>query len=376
MSSSIFDVVVVGAGCAGLWCAREISKIGARVLIVDKANVVASGPSTRNGGYIHGGGFHAAVIEDAIEAEIVAKNCWEGLQRYRVEFSSAIVHPAASAHLLSVSHEMAHHAVSQWDKTGVSYQLRTRAKTKASFPAINADAIIMDAIVEDLVVNYRIVYQMLLTDLRLRGGELWLDADVTNIVDGHLSICMAGEIKTVRTHNVIYCTGYSSALTKRIKQLLTEIGLEIQLYKSHVLTIDSLFLDGFLTLDHGELSIVPQGGYSTVCRSQDDLPVLDPNFLIVAECVMEMKKKLTQLLLPGAVDASKITAHSCLKPDIGVPHNENKRSVNSRLLRLSDSEYLALPGKATEAPLLADETVRILSGSYMSEIAQRPGEVR
>jgi L-2-hydroxyglutarate oxidase LhgO len=57
-----FDVVVVGAGAAGLMTAQKLSQLGMSVALIEQKPTVASGPSTRNEGWLHRGTYHAASI--------------------------------------------------------------------------------------------------------------------------------------------------------------------------------------------------------------------------------------------------------------------------------------------------------------------------
>mmetsp|Transcript_14698 Transcript_14698/g.14886 ORF Transcript_14698/g.14886 Transcript_14698/m.14886 type:complete len:407 (-) Transcript_14698:149-1369(-) len=52
------EVVVIGAGVLGLACARSISMLGKEVLILERANTIASGTSSRNSEIIHAGLYY------------------------------------------------------------------------------------------------------------------------------------------------------------------------------------------------------------------------------------------------------------------------------------------------------------------------------
>ncbi|NPV07320.1 MAG: NAD(P)/FAD-dependent oxidoreductase [Anaerolineae bacterium] len=48
-----YDVIVVGAGVVGALCARELTRYGARVLVLEKGSDVCSGASKANSGIVH-----------------------------------------------------------------------------------------------------------------------------------------------------------------------------------------------------------------------------------------------------------------------------------------------------------------------------------
>ena len=55
MSTRDFDLVVIGGGIVGLACAAELARRGRSVLIVERAERVASGITARNSEVIHAG---------------------------------------------------------------------------------------------------------------------------------------------------------------------------------------------------------------------------------------------------------------------------------------------------------------------------------
>ena len=57
MTAGRFDVVIVGAGAAGLWTANSLVAAGARVLVVHAPHVEGYS-STRNQGWLHSGALY------------------------------------------------------------------------------------------------------------------------------------------------------------------------------------------------------------------------------------------------------------------------------------------------------------------------------
>ena len=59
MSEAVYDVVVIGAGVTGCAVARELSRLDARVCVVEREEDVCCGTSKANSAIVHAG-FDAA----------------------------------------------------------------------------------------------------------------------------------------------------------------------------------------------------------------------------------------------------------------------------------------------------------------------------
>lgn len=77
-----YDIAVIGAGVTGLMLARELSRAGARVALVEASDGVIAGATRRNEGWVHAGTYHALSIEDLRQAEEVVSRCQYGWNRY------------------------------------------------------------------------------------------------------------------------------------------------------------------------------------------------------------------------------------------------------------------------------------------------------
>src|SRR4051812_46023684 len=82
------DVAIIGGGVAGLLLATKLGDLQLSVVLAEKTDVLAGGPSTRNEGWLHPGTYHAASIQDADAAVRVARRCrygYEQIRRYAPE---------------------------------------------------------------------------------------------------------------------------------------------------------------------------------------------------------------------------------------------------------------------------------------------------
>lgn len=57
-----YDIIISGAGVAGLWLAQKLTKLGYSVLVLEKSDSLARYASTRNEGWLQGGTYHGAAI--------------------------------------------------------------------------------------------------------------------------------------------------------------------------------------------------------------------------------------------------------------------------------------------------------------------------
>ena len=55
MGKDIYDIIIIGAGVVGCAAARELSRLEARILVLEQAEDVCSGTSKANSAIIHAG---------------------------------------------------------------------------------------------------------------------------------------------------------------------------------------------------------------------------------------------------------------------------------------------------------------------------------
>ncbi|KAL7551644.1 hypothetical protein ACHAWF_014831 [Thalassiosira exigua] len=72
---TVYDVVVVGAGCIGAAIARELSRYALRTLLLESADDVSQGATKGNSGIVHAG-------YDDKPGSLHAKFCWPGNQMF------------------------------------------------------------------------------------------------------------------------------------------------------------------------------------------------------------------------------------------------------------------------------------------------------
>jgi glycine/D-amino acid oxidase-like deaminating enzyme len=368
-----FDVIVVGGGGAGLWTAEILAAFGMRVLLVEQAAQLASGPSGRNGGYVHGGGFHAAVVADESDALEVAARCRDGRDIIERRCPEAIYREAAPVHLFARGAAMAERAASRWAMADLDLRLCPRAEINRLYPELASGVVRLAARVRDFPIDYRILHQSLLARFLRLGGEVRVGTTFEPDEPGSGLLRSTEGVARVSARHIVYCAGAWSSRLCADRATAAGAALDFRLWKSHVIVAPRTTRFGFLFLDPGEISVMPQRDYALICQSQEDTPVDAPDYEIIPERLAEMRRKLTEVL-PQAAHLAWTRPHACLKPSL-TPSAGSRRSVNAVVERLSTNEILALPGKSTEAPLMAQLVLQnLLSAGDMPRIAPRPGD--
>ncbi|HRK25152.1 MAG TPA: FAD-dependent oxidoreductase, partial [Beijerinckiaceae bacterium] len=132
------ECVVVGAGVVGLAIARELARAGREVIVLETADSIGTGTSSRNSEVIHAGLYYPAGL-------IKARLCVEGKQRL-YDFCAAYNVPHRRCGKLLVATTEAElpklHALRQQAEANGVTDLKplTGAELRALEPALNAVA--------------------------------------------------------------------------------------------------------------------------------------------------------------------------------------------------------------------------------------------
>lgn len=360
------NIVVVGAGICGLMISDRLSSLGYKVTIVEMSDKLASGPSSRNGGYVHGGAFHAGVIDDDRAAYATAVKCKEGNIRIRNEFPFACQNWSKPIHLLVRSPNLSVRAQVRWQDMDIYAKPISRKKLQELFPLVDDSKVNLAVEVRDTAINYPIVYKFLLERLKSRGVVIL--ANSTYDRQSRVAVSTSGGKVHLDESIVVYCTGANS------KQLFDDRADEFRIWKSHVVSTPLIEETGFMFIDPGEVSVIPQGKYCVVCQSQEDTVVTDSNYDILDDKVEGICDALEDVMPSFSSIRSAARPNACLKPSVITQHTD-KRNRDIYLKWHSETELVALPGKATLAPLIADQVANTLyAASFFPEISTRPGD--
>ncbi|MBD2760891.1 FAD-binding oxidoreductase [Yimella sp. cx-573] len=370
-----FDFMVVGAGVAGLMVASSLARLGAEVIVVEAGASAAPGPSTRNGGFVHAGAFHAGVIDDPVRARITSARCRQGAQRLSAEFPEAVQADGLPVFMVSENEVVIERVRRRWPDWGIAHRTVTPRELMTLVPGISVHSDAFVAETNDFAFNWRIALQIMLVQSRRNGCRVLFDHRLVSSDGEHHQLESGGTPRAIRASNTILCTGYQSAFAVRELSTRWDVRPQVRLWRSHVLVAPRLAQPGVMYIDPGGLSVMPQGHYSVICQSQEDTPVETPAFAVDNEVVERIRSGASRLLPASTTELRTARAHACLKPMIAVD-GENHRRVDSQIVQVAETTWIALPGKATEAPLLADDLVRALPvRSVAPDVTPRPGDL-
>lgn len=369
-----YDFAIIGAGVAGLMIAKKLADLGADIVVLEQHERIGAEASTRNGGYVHAGGFHAASISDENLAIRTAHACMRGADRLRAEFPEAMIDAGGKIHLLFVDKALAELAEQRWQMSSVKASIVGESELQRRYPALAEDRRILGAAVEDFAIDTRIVLLKLMKSLVSQNVAVVRSAKDIRLVDGYIHYRLSQQDCSVRCNKVVYSIGAAAAgHAIRQKLGLLQRPRHVTLWKSHVLVAPEIPHIGFMFVDRGEVSVTPQNGYSVVCTRGDEIQIDEPDYLLDRGTVMMNSIALSRAL-PRLSAAAPLRAHCCLKVSISDDINAG-RNVSFDAVWISDVELLALPGKFTTAPLLGDLIAQMaVSSGLKTELVNRPGD--
>ena len=378
------DVVVIGAGVAGLCTVVKLARMGIKVALIESNNVAADGPSTRNEGWLHHGTYHAQSIADRATAITVAQRCIAGTEWIKAIAPFAIEPATPSIALLRDSTRRAE-TEDRWREAGVHAELLTARRVNSL--ATNVKKGFAYAYrVRDCAVNTPLLYRTILSDAVRMGVKYLPDTRLAFVNPTTASILTSGRRRgTIEATLFVHTTGYKTA-----EYFESEFGSKVPLrfYKSHLIDMPRLSSANVFYLDPGQAGIMSHetecGWRSTVGLNDDAIRLRRPEFTTVPGRVKECRAAIGRLLskVPAPRDRQ---VRACIKVDFdpAVAHSGPgdaarplwDRSLNVQIYQPKglQSHIIALPGKMTEAPCLADELTRIVA-RYVPDrrIANRP----
>lgn len=364
----MFDVIIIGGGAAGLMSAYKLTNIGLSVALVEKMPTLASGPSTRNEGWLHRGTYHAGSIADRDNALQVASRCIYGHEQLIGFCPEAIedrnVRPLAMLKDGNKIDELR----SRWDEAGVIYRQITRSTAEKRCP--NADFSRPEGIFEvnDVSINTRLLYRKLLAKASHAGCAFFIGYEVTRIEGTSLTIKNRNNEEVIlSSQKVIYTAG--GGVSNLFKEF-HDVDLPIRYWKSHLVITPRLSDAGIFYLDAHQAAMMHHGDVSIIGFNEDALLSEFPDYEVAPDRAANLRRGISRIF-PNwrANDAIDI---ACAKVDL-VDDFKGARSLNIAIREPVENHIVALPGKLTETPFLTDMLVsKIHEQVEKTAISRRP----
>ena len=348
--------------------AQKLSDLGLRIALIENQTTLASGPSTRNEGWLHRGTYHASSIRDRAAAIQVARRCIYGHKQMRRFAPEAVADGDPLPLALVRDKDKLSEIISRWDEAGVHYQSLSRAEAERIVPDAAFNKVSGIFQVADVSLNTRILYRKLFTLAQRSGCEFYLGWEIEGI-DGKevVSRNRTGERKTFTASIVIYSSGIG---TKEIFRKYHGIDLPIRYWKSHLVVTKRLAHAGIFFLDPHEAAMMHHGDVSIVGFNEDALLCTEPSYDVLPEQAENLRCGICRIFPQW--DGRRSLDLACVKVDYMTDFT-SARSLNIAINEPILGHVVVLPGKMTEAPYLTDVLTSYIHGRLDNPtIALRP----
>lgn len=363
-----YDVIVVGAGAAGLMTAQKLSQIGLRIAVIEKKPTLASGPSTRNEGWLHRGTYHACSIANRDSAYQVARRCIYGHKQLRNFCPEAIEDLDKRPLALLRDGDRIDEVRDRWDDAGVSFRQISRKKASKLVPDANLDRAAGIFLSKDVSINTRLLYRKLVGTARAHGCEFFVAHDVVRVNGMELLIMdQDGVSSTISADRIIYASG---AGTRSLYEKLHGKDIPMRYWKSHLVVTRRLAPMGVFYLDPHEAAMMHHGDVSVIGFNEDAVLCESPSYDVVPDRAENLRDGIRRIF-PEWRDEAAIDI-ACVKVDL-LESDDNARSLNVAIREPSPGHIVALPGKLTETPYLTDALVGLIHETIRDPlISERP----
>ncbi|MTH95632.1 FAD-binding oxidoreductase [Roseibium sp. RKSG952] len=364
----MFDIVIIGGGVAGLMSAYKMTRIGLSVALVEKMSTLASGPSTRNEGWLHRGTYHACSIEDRDNALQVAARCIYGHEQLLNFCPEAIEDRDVRPIAMLRDGNRIDDVISRWNEAGVRYRQITCSE--ASSRCSDADFDRADALFEvnDVSINTRLLYRKLSAKARQAGCVFFLGYDITRIEGTTLTITNSEDDEvTLKGSKIVYTAGGG---VRDLFKKFHNVDIPIRYWKSHLVVTQRLSDAGIFYLDAQEAAMMHHGNVSIVGFNEDALLSALPDYEVAPDRANNLRRGIARIFPNWRPNDALDVA--CVKVDL-VDNHKDARSLNIAIREPIENHVVALPGKLTEAPYLTDALIaQVHEAVDDTSISRRP----
>ncbi len=356
MSEFRSDITIVGGGIAGLWSAKELLDRGLSVSVIEKANCLASGATTRNEGWLHAGTYHATAIYDESVAEQVVGRTVYGHDEI-VNFAPESIEHGQSYALFSDT-ELVQATLARWAKFNIPH--REVPKSRITDQGISPSETKATFAVRDKSVNSRVIVDKLARYVIESGGRIITNAHLIPTSDTTADLVADNERHRLDSEVFLVTAGVG---TKEIFEKVTDRPFPMRYFKSHLLVTPRISQDNIFSMEPLQAGMMHHGAATVVGINREAVRVDNPSCDVIPERADVVRAALARLmprLAEAAFDKTYLDV-ACVKTDItdgeltqyDVSPTTSWQDLNIKVSEPSQGWICAIPGKMTEAPALA-----------------------
>ncbi len=347
------DVTILGAGVLGLFLAKKLSNLGVSAYLLEKNQTLASGPSTKNEGWLHNGTYHATSIPATEEAIRVAQRCMYGHQQIREFCPESIENPDKHSYALLQSPERTEDIITRWNEAGVPYKPVSKTFLTSRVPQINLESFCEAFEVNDVGINTRILYAKLAHATSSNGIKIITSVTPTFTDQNILHVETPTDNFDLESRMYIHTAGFGN---KNIMKQNFGIDLPIRFWKSHLIVTPRFTDYDTFFLDAGAVGMMSHNDVSIIGMNEDAIPIESPNYTIHHD---RIERLLDALKKSYSLESLNYIPIACVKADLPKDLSMT-RSLNVSVVEPLKNHLVAFPGKMTEAPYLADFLVKAI----------------
>lgn len=349
------DVVICGAGAAGLFIAKKLKEYGLEVILIERQATLACGPSTRNEGWLHPGSVHAATIDDEERAIQVACRVKFGHKQI-LDFAPEAIEDPDSRSFILIPEERLDTTIRRWQCAEIRH--RQVRYSEIGEEALNRDLARRNAIFEvgDVAINTRILYAKLYAELALDAEHCFIGWEIEGF-DDNLSIARvrrrnSDEMVFIKPKVFVYALGSHTGEFFR-----TKLGQDvpIKLYVSHLVDMPRVCQHGYFMVGERDATLMPHRDWTIFGLSKEqrpiDAPIGDP-FDVSDDIKNEILSAAVRLIPKASDFLEQARVRRCMKVTSQLDNNQLPDLIAQFGMPVPGHVW-ALAGKMTEAPFVA-----------------------
>jgi glycine/D-amino acid oxidase-like deaminating enzyme len=373
-----FDVIIVGAGCAGLFSALELSNRHFRCLVLDTFPV-AGFASTRNQGWLQSGALYAG----GNQAD-VAEACRRGTEFLRAHFSAAVRDEYGGYFFFDTEAE-SHRFERLCATAKIDVQQVAPAVIEREEPIVRETSFRYAIRVTDRPFDTHFVLSEVAKRALDRGVEI-KGTDKLKLIrlkrtSAHWRVALDGGVLSCRA---VVLTG-GAYISRFLKTLRSSVTSKLLTKRIAVLSLDRQISKSLLIgpLNKGAPNIVPysikgQVGV-TICLNKNDVPTKNAHdFSVPGHEIDDFADALSSFFPRSreAMDGASAHFYSCQK----VEETGQTDSRNHILVDHSKADpgilgglFSFYPGKFTAAPIVARDCADAIETQWTTSRRAREG---